>query len=597
MADRSGLILVIGGYGGFGARLCRRLSAAGHSLLVAGRNEAMAARFSSGLAGARPLVIDRSGDVGAVLARERPDLVIDAAGPFQGSGYDVPRACLATGISYLDLADATDFVAGIDALDAEARAAGLAVISGASSVPALTGAVARKLAEGLDRIDSVDIALSAANRATGGASVVAAILSYVGRPVRVRRGGRWTSARGWQEMRREDFVLSDGTALRGRLVAVADVPDCLLLPDLLPGRPAVSFRAGTELGFHMVALWLASWPVRWGWIRSIRGALRWLLPLYRLTQSLGGDRSAMRVSLTGSEAGRRVERHWTIVAERGEGLEVPTLAAELLAGEILSGRCPAGARSAAGLLSFERFEPALSRLAVRHETSERDLPPPLYARVLGAAFDALPRAVRRLHDIGRDAGAAGEGRVERGKGLLARAVGAVMRFPPEGVWPLHVSFSERGGVETWTRDFGGHRFYSTLSARGGGIVERFGPVRFVFGIPVGAEGLEMRLRGWSVFRIPLPRFLGPRISAREWEDEEGRFRFEVRAALPLVGGIVRYAGWLVGIEEALDEKGGPLSDRPLRQMPAKPLSASRTGSCGGPWRGRTSCARRRAGRG
>ena len=27
------------------------------------------------------------------------------------------------------------------------------------------------------------------------------------------------------------------------------------------------------------------------------------------------------------------------------------------------------------------------------------------------------------------------------------------------------------------------------------------------------------------------------------------------------------------------------------------LSASRTGSCGGPWRGRTSCARRRAGRG
>ena len=549
MADRSGLILVIGGYGGFGARLCRRLSAAGHSLLVAGRNEAMAARFSSGLAGARPLVIDRSGDVGAVLARERPDLVIDAAGPFQGSGYDVPRACLATGISYLDLADATDFVAGIDALDAEARAAGLAVISGASSVPALTGAVARKLAEGLDRIDSVDIALSAANRATGGASVVAAILSYVGRPVRVRRGGRWGQAWGWQEMRREDFALSDGTALQGRLVALADVPDCVLLPELFPGTPAVTFRAGTELSVHMIALWLASWLARWKWVRSLRGAAGWLLPLYRLTQRLGGERSAMRVSLTGRQSGNAVERRWTIIAERGEGLEVPTLAAELLAGDILARRCPAGARSAAGLLSFDRFEPALSKLAVRHEFEERPLPPPLYARVLGPTFDALPRSVRRVHDIVRDAGATGEGRVERGRSLLARAVGGLMRFPAEGIWPLHVAFAERGGVETWTRDFGGHRFSSALSAMGRGIVERFGPIRFMFELPADGRGLEMRLRRWSILRVPLPLFLAPRIVAREWE-EAGRFRFEVAAALPLAGDIVRYSGWLTPAEQA-----------------------------------------------
>lgn len=537
------LILVIGGYGGFGARLCRRLSRAGHALLVAGRSAAKAAAFAAGLPKARPLAMDRESDVRGVLERERPDLVIDAAGPFQRSRYEVPRACIAVGIPYLDLADASDFVLGIAALDDEARAADVAIVAGASSVPALTGAVARKLAEGMERVFSVDTALSAANRATGGASVVAAILSYVGRPVRLWRGGRRSRAWGWQEMRRMDFALSDGTALRGRLVAIADVPDGELLPDLLPGRPAVTFRAGTELSFHMLALWLASWPVRWGWLKSLAGARSWLLPLYRLTSRAGGDRSAMTIVLRGLAGGRRRERRWTVIAERGEGLEVPTLAAALLAGDMIAGREPAGARTAAALLPFQRFEPALAQLALRHEFTERDLPPPLYARVMGAAFDRLPPAVRRLHDVCRDSGAQGEGRVERGRGLLARALAAAMRFPPEGRWPLHVAFAEADGVERWTRDFGGHLFTSELRAKGESLVERFGPLRFAFDLPSGPDGLEMKLRGWTIVGLPLPLALAPRIGAREWE-EEGRFRFAVSASLPLVGEIVRYSGWL-----------------------------------------------------
>ena len=545
------LILVIGGYGGFGSRLCRRLSRSGHSLLVAGRSAAKAERFCAGLAGARPLVLDRNGDIAAMLARERPDLVIDAAGPFQQSRYEVPRACIASSIPYLDLADARDFVAGIMALDGEARAKGVAVIAGASSAPALTAAVCRKLAAGMERVFSVDIALSAANRASGGNSVVAAILSYAGRPVRLWRGRRWTEAAGWQELRREDFVFAGGGGLRGRLVALADLPDCELLPNLLPGRPAVTFRAGTELGFQMIALWLASWPVRWGWLRSLSGARAWLLPLYRLTGRIGGERSAMTVTLAGEAAGRRVERRWTVVAEQGEGLEVPTLAAELLAADMLGGRVAAGARSAAGSLAFERFEPALAGLSLRHETVERELPPPLYARILGERFDALPPAVRRLHDICRDSGAQGEGRVEQGRGWIGRIVAATMRFPPAGRWPLHVAFAEKEGAERWTRDFGGHRFFSDLSEKAGRLVERFGPMRFAFDLPSGPEGLEMHLRRWSVFGLPLPLVLAPRIEAREWE-EDGRFRFSVAVSLPLLGDIVRYSGWLRPIQSEDD---------------------------------------------
>ncbi|HEX5183775.1 MAG TPA: DUF4166 domain-containing protein [Allosphingosinicella sp.] len=538
-------ILVIGGYGGFGARLCRRLAAAGHELLVAGRSLDRAAAFAATLPRAQPLALDRAA-IAARLPALEADLAIDAAGPFQGSSHAVPEACIAAGIPYLDLADARDFVRGIAALDEAARAAGVAVVAGASSLPALSGAVARRLAEGLERVETVDIALSTAGRGSGGESVVRAVLSYVGRPVLLWRSGRWTAAAGWQEMERTCFRFRDGSGLGSRLVAIADVPDLDLLPAMLPGRPSATFRAGTDSAPQMRGLWLASWPVRWGWPKSLSGAAPVLLRLYRLTAGHGG-RSAMRIVLRGRAAGRPVERRWTLVAEKGEGLDIPVLAAALLAEDALAGRLAAGARPASGLLSLDRFEPAFAGLALRHEMDERPLPPPLYARLLGADFDRLPPAVRALHDLNGDGGAAGEGTVARGRGWLARAIGHLMGFPPAGTWPLYVAFRERNGVETWTRDFGGHRFASALRAvRGGLIEERFGPLRFAFALPAGPEGLEMHLRRWSAFRLPMPRVLAPSISAREWQDEARRFRFDVAVALPLIGEVVRYSGWLVG---------------------------------------------------
>ena len=396
----------------------------------------------------------------------------------------------------------------------------------------------------MDRVESVEAALSASNRASGGASVVEAILSYVGKPVRLWRGQRWATAHGWQDLRRVDFALSAGGGLPGRLVAIADVPDLELLPDLLPGRPAVTFRAGTELKFQMLSLWMASWPVRWGWLTSLRPLAPLLLRLYHATLGLGGARSAMHVVVQGRAGARRLERRWIIVADKGEGLHIPTLAAQLLAGDILAGRIPPGARSAAGLLTLDRFEPLFANLAVRHETVERDLPPPLYARAMGRAFEALPPAVRDLHDLISDSSASGEAVVTRGRGPLVRLLARLMGFPPEGRWPLHVAFAARRGAETWTRDYGGHIMESELSLRPGGVTERFGPIRLSFDLLPHPHGLDMRPAGWSLFRIPLPRVLAPRIVATERE-EEGRFAFDVSAALPLVGPVVHYRGWLM----------------------------------------------------
>lgn len=533
---------MIGGYGGFGARLSRRLAGRGHTVLVAGRNLARAEAFFAELDGAEPVTVDRNGELGPLLACHSPDLVIDAAGPFQGSDYRVPLACMEAGISYVDLADARSFVIGIAALDAQAKAAGVAVVAGASSVPALSGAVARELAGGLDKIHCVEIAISASKRASIGASVVAAILSYVGKPIRLWRGRRWDRGHGWQELRRTTFGLSDGTTLRGRWLGLADVPDLELLPESLPGRPAVIFRAGTESALQMLGLWALSGMVR-AFAMPVKHLARPLLLLQRLTRFLNSDRSAMSVWLKGESKGALLERHWTLIASDGHGPEIPTLAAVIVAEAILGGHVAPGARAAHASLTLAQFEPLFQALSVRHEICERPLPQPLYRRVMGERYEALPEAVRCIHAVCGDSGASGEAKVVCGRNPVARLIAQVMRFPREGRHAVHVAFSEDNGVECWTRSFGGRSFSSHLSERNGRLIERFGPLRFAFDLPSDHNGLEMRMRGWSLLGVPLPLILAPRSHAREWQ-EGARFRFDVPISLPLVGLVVHYSGWL-----------------------------------------------------
>jgi saccharopine dehydrogenase-like NADP-dependent oxidoreductase len=534
-------VIVLGGYGGFGARLSKRLAADGWTVLVAGRNAAAAERLAAALPNARPLVADRTADLRPVLQAHRPFLLIDAAGPFQGSGYQVADACIACGVHYIDLADARDFVCGIGQLDAAAKAAGVAVVSGGSSVPALSGAVVAELSRDMEEVCSVETSISASNRATAGASVAAAILSYVGKPVRLWRGQRWRQDTGWHRLHVQDYHVPGRMPIR-RLVALADVPDHDIVPSVVPGKPATTFRAGPEFAFQLLTLWLLSWPVKWGWVRSLSPFARWLLPLQTLSARLGTDRSAMAIEVKGISGGEPVARRWTLIAEKGDGPEIPTIAAHVLANALAAGRVAPGARHAAGQVKLGDFDSHFDRLALFRAIESRPYLP-LYRRVMGPAHAAMPAPVRAMHDLIGDAGACGSATVRRGSSLFARFICTVMRFPPEGAHALHVSFEERNGVERWIRDFTGHTFASDLSQRGDRLVERFGPMRFSFDLPSDASGLRMVMRGWSMLGVPMPLWLAPRSEAREWAEGDD-FCFDVPIGLPGIGMVVHYAGRL-----------------------------------------------------
>lgn len=356
-------VIVLGGYGGFGARLSRRLAGDGWLVIVAGRSLAKARAFAATLPQAEGLIADRNGDLTPVLEQLRPALLVDAAGPFQGSSYAVPRACIAAGVAYLDLADGREFVSGIGALDAEARAAGVAVVSGASSVPALSGAVVRELSAQFDAVERIELSISASDRATAGVSVATSILSYAGKPLPLWDGAAWKQSVGWGNVHRERYQIGDGPAF-SRLVALVDVPDNTLLPERVPGRPAVIFRAGPEFAFQLLGVWLLSWPVRWGWLASLAPLAPYLHRLQRLTAWLCSDRSAMAVELGGQRNGAPCRARWALIAERGDGPEVPTLAAQLLARKIAAGAVPSGARDAGELLALADFRPVFAGLAI-----------------------------------------------------------------------------------------------------------------------------------------------------------------------------------------------------------------------------------------
>ena len=54
----------------------------------------------------------------------------------------------------------------------------------------------------------------------------------------------------------------------------------------------------------------------------------------------------------------------------------------------------------------------------------------------------------------------------------------------------------------------------------------------------------MRMRRWTCLGVPLPMALAPRSRAREWQEGD-RFRFDVPIALPFIGLVVHYRGWLI----------------------------------------------------
>lgn len=349
-------IVVLGGAGNFGARIVRALRGdAGIDLVAAGRR----AKVVPGAPEVPTAVVDISHpDLASRLESLAPDLVIHCVGPFQAQDYRVAHATLAAGAHYLDLADGRDFVAGFSAaMHACAVDKGRTAITGASTLPALSSAVIDMLSADFASLESVHMVIAPGQRAPRGVATLSAVLSYLGRPIRVWRRGRWQTGWGWMDLKRFDLGFGE------RLGALCDVPDLALLPLRYPGLRSASCHAALEIPAQQLVLWLMAGLRRIGVPLSVHNwtsALDWLASGF---DHLGGDCGGMQVVADGrSASGARVQRIWTLRAPVMHGPETPCMAAILLAQKLARGeRFATGAFPCMGFLSLADFQPQFER--------------------------------------------------------------------------------------------------------------------------------------------------------------------------------------------------------------------------------------------
>lgn len=482
--------------------------------------------------------------------------VIDAAGPFQAQAPSFARAVIEAGAHYVDLADARDFVASFEALNDLATAHGVLAVTGASSTPALSHAVIDDVTRGWTRIDAVEIAISPGNRSVPlGLSVMRSILSYVGRPVRVWRYGRWTEARGWGlTVRRR---MGD---LGARLLSLVETPDLDLVPRRFPTVRHAIFRAGLELSFLHAGLMVLALLVRSRLMRSLTPLAEALRDAAKLFQHWGSDCGGMTVDVSGVYAdGAGLHVTWTLIAESGDGPKIPTLPALAIVRRLLDGRLAVrGALPCVGLLELKDIEDEFKRLAIRTERETRSVErTPLFQRAL-RSFDAMPAVVRAAHAVDPAVDLWGCVDVEGASNLLARLIGRIFAFPPAGeALPAEVTIEREGDGEVWIRRFGGREFRSTLGPSREGLTERFGPITFDLDAHADRHGFSLAIVRARIGQMPLPRFLTPDTHAAADVDQQGRYRFDVTISLPFCGQLVGYRGWLEPVKP-----GGAVTSAP-----------------------------------
>jgi hypothetical protein len=550
-------VLIVGGAGAFGRRLAEGLVATTDAhVVIAGRSLQRAEEAAAAL-GAAAAALDRDKADPVAIAALNPDIVVDAAGPFQGANLRFAQACIEAGTHYFDLADARDFVAAFPKLDQQAKARRVAAITGASSTPAITHAVLDELCDGWRRVDCVYAAIAPGNRAPRGASVVKAILTWAGAPVRVFKQGAWRSQSGWSHCRSMDIE-----GLGRRRLALAETPDLDLVPQRFAVRDTALFMAGLEL------------PLLHRGVETV-GALRgvWRHPeraaeLFRRVSELllpfGSDKGAMVVEVQGRDRTDQPTRAlWTMIAPSGLGPYTPTLPALALLRRFIAGAALApGAYPCVGLLKLEEIEREFARLGLTTSMRTDALVAPFEA-ALGARFAHAPAAVRAAHRAGPVARFVGAADIAPAASSLARFCARLFGLPAGGA-SIPVSVTKRLDAvgETWERNFGGRIMRSRLSVvRPGVVEERFGPFRFDLALDVKDGALTMRVIGWRLGPLPLPRALAPRSDAAERQDDSGRFRFDVPIAVPLLGRLTHYSGALTAEEVEV---------RPLRPVSAPP---------------------------
>ena len=552
-------ILILGGYGVFGGRLAELLKDLPNiEIYICGRNLARATIFCNNYAGpakVTPLCVERT-ELSDTLLKFRPDVVVDASGPFQlysqsnaGDPYTVIKSCLKARVNYMDLADGADFVLAVPKFIMQAKEAGIFILSGVSSYPVLTSAVIKDIAKNM-KVHSVEGGIAPSPFAGIGLNVMRAVISYAGGPVKLQRNGKQEIAYGLTESMRFKIAPPGKLPLNNIHFSLVDVPDLQIIPKQIKTVQTIWMGAGpVPETLHKALNVLAKIRKKF----KLNAFTRFAPLFYRVLNLMkfGDHRGGMFVKATGTSDGKEVERTWHMIAEGDDGPYIPSMAVEGIIRKMLAGKAPKiGARIATKELTLKDYDTLFEGKSIYY--GFRDLQEhsvPLYRHVLNTVYDRLPEAVQELHGSNETRTWSGTAQILRGENPLANIVAILIRFPKTAnATPVTVTLTPKvDGSELWERNFGGKKF-SSIQRLGKGrqehlLMEKFGPVEVAIALIIEDDKLYLETKNWTFLGIPMPKFLMPGGETFETE-ENGYFVFNVEIKAPILGLIVAYKGRL-----------------------------------------------------
>ncbi len=172
-------VVVAGGTGVFGRLFARELAQSGaFRIVVAARDGAAASRLATEL-GCESLALDL-GDRSAVAATASDSFAfVCLAGPFQRLDPSIAAVVVSAGGHWLDISDDEQWVDNLltnPSLHADAVARSVVVVPGLSSVPALSGVLARLALRDLPAAVRAEITLFIGNRNLKGTGAIASAI-------------------------------------------------------------------------------------------------------------------------------------------------------------------------------------------------------------------------------------------------------------------------------------------------------------------------------------------------------------------------------------------------------------------------------------
>src|SRR5262245_14503746 len=173
----------------------------------------------------------------------------------------------------------------------------------------------------------------------------------------------------------------------------------------------------------------------------------------------------------------------------------------------------------------------------------------LYPRLVGAAWSALAEPLQRLHLGLETVHATGMFTVRHGARPVVRLLAALLRLPMAGEdVPVRLVVTPHRHGERWQRTFAERSLVSEQYAGPGGCLgERFGLLDIWFRLTVVYRTLCFRRASVGLscgaLRVPLPHWLSPQITAREWAiPGQAHVQVAVSVRVPLVGLLLAYVG-------------------------------------------------------